>query len=230
MDGRGRLAQPLTWLARWRARLPSVGAAGKRPRVRRDVVGQARVPANADLPPSRLARWLRRSTRMILKARPPRGVGITAATLVMVAGLGYGVVRGDHVTTIIDTFKDLRDGAANAAGFRIVSLALSGHQHVSREEILAIALKLTQAEYLTGLHGSPPILLIDDVMGGLDLKRRSGFLPLLKCKRVFPVRNQEVAFARGDSDRPIVIHYVELGPAIRGRSDFYVPSRCGHTL
>ncbi|HVY69601.1 MAG TPA: DNA replication/repair protein RecF [Verrucomicrobiae bacterium] len=45
---------------------------------------------------------------------------------------------------------------------------------------LAIALKLAQAEYLTGLLGTPPILLIDDVMGELDLKRRSGFLPLLE--------------------------------------------------
>ena len=45
---------------------------------------------------------------------------------------------------------------------------------------LAIALKMTQAEYLANLHGSLPILLIDDVMGELDLKRRSGLLPLLE--------------------------------------------------
>jgi DNA replication and repair protein RecF len=45
---------------------------------------------------------------------------------------------------------------------------------------LALALKMAQAEYLTGLHGTAPILLIDDVMGELDLKRRSGFLPLLE--------------------------------------------------
>jgi DNA replication and repair protein RecF len=44
---------------------------------------------------------------------------------------------------------------------------------------LAIALKLTQAEYLTDIHGVPPILLIDDVMGELDAKRRAAFLPLL---------------------------------------------------
>jgi DNA replication and repair protein RecF len=44
---------------------------------------------------------------------------------------------------------------------------------------LAIALKMAQAEYLTGLHGSAPVLLIDDVMGELDEKRRSGLLPLL---------------------------------------------------
>jgi DNA replication and repair protein RecF len=45
---------------------------------------------------------------------------------------------------------------------------------------IAIALKLAQAEYLTGVHGVPPILLIDDVMGELDAKRRSAFLPLLE--------------------------------------------------
>jgi DNA replication and repair protein RecF len=45
---------------------------------------------------------------------------------------------------------------------------------------LAIALKMAQAEYLTALHGMPPILLIDDVMGELDVKRRAGLLPLLQ--------------------------------------------------
>jgi DNA replication and repair protein RecF len=53
---------------------------------------------------------------------------------------------------------------------------------------LAIALKLAQAEYLAGMHGSPPILLIDDVMGELDERRRSGFLPLLQ--RVHEARSQ----------------------------------------
>ncbi len=48
-----------------------------------------------------------------------------------------------------------------------------------QKRTLAIALKLAQAEYLTGLHGSPPILLIDDIMGEIDGKRRGGFLPLL---------------------------------------------------
>ncbi len=45
---------------------------------------------------------------------------------------------------------------------------------------LAIALKMAQAEYLAGIHGVQPILLIDDVMGELDVRRRAGFLPLLK--------------------------------------------------
>lgn len=44
---------------------------------------------------------------------------------------------------------------------------------------LAIALKMAQAEYLSGLYGAPPILLIDDVMGELDARRRGAFRPLL---------------------------------------------------
>ena len=52
-----------------------------------------------------------------------------------------------------------------------------------QKRTLAIALKMAQAEFLAGLHGSPPVLLIDDVMGELDVKRRSGLLPLLDQAR-----------------------------------------------
>ncbi len=49
-----------------------------------------------------------------------------------------------------------------------------------QKRTLAITLKLAQAEYLNRLHGSPPVLLIDDIMGELDAKRRNGFMPLLE--------------------------------------------------
>ena len=52
-----------------------------------------------------------------------------------------------------------------------------------QKRTLAIALKMAQAEFLAGIHGSPPVLLIDDVMGELDVKRRSGLLPLLEQAR-----------------------------------------------
>jgi len=48
---------------------------------------------------------------------------------------------------------------------------------------IAIALKLAQAEYLSSIHDAPPILLIDDIMGELDARRRAGFLPLLDRAR-----------------------------------------------
>lgn len=49
-----------------------------------------------------------------------------------------------------------------------------------QKRTLAVALKMAQAEYLTGILGSPPVLLIDDVMGELDAQRRAGLLPLLE--------------------------------------------------
>jgi DNA replication and repair protein RecF len=65
-----------------------------------------------------------------------------------------------------------------------------------QKRTLAIGLKMAQAEYLTGIHGVPPVLLIDDVMGELDAKRRSGFLPLLErahraCGQVFMTCTEE---------------------------------------
>ena len=49
-----------------------------------------------------------------------------------------------------------------------------------QKRTIAIALKIAQAEHLTEIHGAPPVLLIDDVMGELDEHRRQGFLPLLE--------------------------------------------------
>lgn len=49
-----------------------------------------------------------------------------------------------------------------------------------QKRTFAIALKMAQAEYVTGILGAPPVLLIDDVMGELDAKRRAGLLPLLE--------------------------------------------------
>lgn len=69
-----------------------------------------------------------------------------------------------------------RDDAALDLNVR--SAAQFGSEGQKRS--VAIALKMAQAEYLTGLHGAAPILLIDDVMGELDAKRRGGFLPLLE--------------------------------------------------
>jgi DNA replication and repair protein RecF len=48
-----------------------------------------------------------------------------------------------------------------------------------QKRTVALALKMAQAEFLRDAHGHPPVLLIDDVMGELDLKRRSGWVPLL---------------------------------------------------
>jgi cell division protein FtsQ len=141
MDGRGRLAQPLTWIARLRARPPT---ADRR-------VG-SRIHSGFPHPSlARLARFVRRGFNVILRIRVPRGAGLAAALSVVIAAISYGIIRGDHAPWIIAALKDARDEAANSAGFRLVALRLSGNHHLSREEILAAS----------GVTGRTSVLFLD---------------------------------------------------------------------
>ena len=134
MDDRGRLAQPLTWNAHG-ARATGHAAAG-------DTQGTtARI---------RFGRLLQRWT-LLVETRLPRGAGVAAATLLILASLAYGTVKGDHIPTLVTALQDTRDGLANAAGFRIVAIGLAGQLHVSREEVLATA----------GVTGRSSLLFLD---------------------------------------------------------------------
>src|SRR3954454_15174406 len=75
----------------------------------------------------------------LVNARLPRGIGTAGTVAVILGSLAYGAVKGDHISTVVEAFKDVRDAAANAAGFRIVSVALAGQHHISREDVLAAA-------------------------------------------------------------------------------------------
>jgi cell division protein FtsQ len=87
----------------------------------------------------------------LIDTRWPRGAGTAATAAVIAASLAYGVVKGDHVASLVAALRDARDAAANAAGFRIVSIALAGNHHISREEVLAAA----------GITGSTSLLFLD---------------------------------------------------------------------
>jgi cell division protein FtsQ len=75
----------------------------------------------------------------IERLRPPRGAGVAASALIILGSITLGVIRGDHVAQVTDALHDLRDSAANAAGFNITGVALTGNKHMSREEIFATA-------------------------------------------------------------------------------------------
>jgi cell division protein FtsQ len=87
----------------------------------------------------------------LLDTRWPPGAGLAGTALVILASLGYGTVKGDHVADLVAAIRDARDGVANAVGLRIVSVALTGNHHVSREEILATA----------GVTGTTSLLFLD---------------------------------------------------------------------
>ncbi len=94
--------------------------------------------------------WIGRLAAKIARL-PPRGFGIAGSVLLLAAALGYGAVAGGHVADIIDWLKDARDQAANAAGFRIAAVSLTGPKEVSREEVLTIA----------GVTGHASLLFLD---------------------------------------------------------------------
>jgi cell division protein FtsQ len=119
MDGRRRLAEPVTDGANQR---PAAGAAPASWRAR-----------------NRAMRMLRRRLGPILGLHVPRGVGASAAIAFVLASAAYGTVRGGHVPVVMAELRDLRDGLASMAGFRITSIALAGQRRLTREDILGIA-------------------------------------------------------------------------------------------
>jgi cell division protein FtsQ len=88
--------------------------------------------------PRRAGRAIHRLSSAI-ESRLPHGAGIMAASGLLLATLGYGVVKGGHADWVGAQFAEIRDGVANTIGFRIDSIALTGQKQLTREEILGIA-------------------------------------------------------------------------------------------
>jgi len=98
--------------------------------------------------------------RPMLDLRIPRGTGGAAAiALVAIAG-ACGAVYGGHVDAVTGQLRDARDAVANAAGFRIASIAIAGPKEVTREEVLAAA----------GVTGKSSLLFLDAEAARVRLK------------------------------------------------------------
>src|SRR5712691_4099803 len=134
MDGGGRLAGSLSETPSQKALAAPAKAVSRRRRAERRGSDGARASEPAGRR-RRFARWLDRVADRI--SRMPRHAGVAAAIVIIVASAGYGAVRGDQAGKIVDLLRDVRDMAANAAGFNIAAVALTGQKHLSREEILA---------------------------------------------------------------------------------------------
>jgi cell division protein FtsQ len=124
MDGERRLGEPLA-RARRKRTLAAKWARALSASSPRSVMRVARVVAPA-------ARVLR-----VLLCR--RGAGVVASALLIAGSVGWGVARGGHGEAVLDGLADARDAVANAAGFRIAEIALSGNRQITREEVLATA-------------------------------------------------------------------------------------------
>ena len=145
MDGRGRLAQPLTWIARLRARPPTGGASPRAAsRVRSPTAADAAVRACSG---SCSAAGSGIAAHAAAARRRRRGRGRS----IMLAGLGYGVVKGEHVPAIVEALEGCaRPGRQRG---RLPHRVARAHRppQSSREEVLAIA----------GVTGRTSLLFLD---------------------------------------------------------------------
>jgi cell division protein FtsQ len=84
-------------------------------------------------------RRLRRCWILLVRVELPRGVGAAAVAALFLGTLVYGVVKGEHAPEIVALLEDTRDQASNALGFRIADLTVTGHNQLTKEEVLASA-------------------------------------------------------------------------------------------
>jgi cell division protein FtsQ len=121
MDGRGRLAQSL------------------KPKLRQRVRAHAWHSQSWSASSAGWRRLARRCGSTICECKVPRGLGSSAAAMLLLASASYGAVKGGHVPEIAAQVQDICDQAANNAGFQISEVAITGEHEVGRDDILALA-------------------------------------------------------------------------------------------
>ncbi len=135
MDGGGRFAESLSEITRFRSTKAGDATAASR---RRFMQRRRKARPLESLGQSyRVAHFLDRVAGRM--SWVPRHAGLMATMLVIAASLGFGAARGGQASKVVDLFKDVRDMAANAAGFKIAAVAMTGERHLTREEVLAAA-------------------------------------------------------------------------------------------
>jgi cell division protein FtsQ len=149
MDGGGRLDQPLMWSGSKAAE--EAGPPVDEPHRPRAEIHSRRGHTDRFVWSATYGRLIGRWGLRIARLPPRPGLGIAGSILLLAATLGYGAIAGGHVADIVDWLKDARDGAANAVGFRIAAVSLTGPKEVSREEVLTTA----------GVTGRASLLFLD---------------------------------------------------------------------
>jgi cell division protein FtsQ len=131
MDGGGRLDQPLKRSGQSATRW--FGAPVDEPDCARAEADHGFADFAFLIGGRRVQRWANRLARI------PQGAGVAGSLLLLGATLFYGAIAGGHMAAVTDWLKGARDNAANALGFGIAAVSVSGGSQVSREQALALA-------------------------------------------------------------------------------------------
>jgi cell division protein FtsQ len=144
----------------------------------------------------------------------PRRVGIAATLLILAGSIGFGVVKGEHVDEVVAAFEDVRNAAANAAGFRISSVVLNGRKQLTQDEILAIG----------GINGRSSLLFLD-AAAVRDKLKANAWIADANVMKLYPDRLQidvteRNAFALWQEDGKLAV-IADDGAVLEN----YVPAR-----
>jgi len=143
MDGGGRLSR-------------SVGTRQKSGQASKaaSALSRLRIRASGDRNPSPDDSYHSESRHpliVLLEQRLPRRGGTAATVVVLIGALTLGVVKGGHTNEVMTVLSDARNAAANAVGFRITAVGISGRKQLTQDEILAIG----------GINGRSSLLFLD---------------------------------------------------------------------
>lgn len=147
-----------------------------------------------------------------------------AATVALLVGAGiFGVIRGGHAENVVIAFDNTRNALANAAGFQITAVAVSGRKQLTQDEVLAVGgitsrsslLFLDAATVRDRLKGDPWIAdaTVQKLYPGrlqIDLTERTPFALWQEDGRVSVIADDGTVlepFARGSrfSSLPLVV-------------------------
>jgi cell division protein FtsQ len=131
----------------------------------------------AQTPFQRFTGRMHRLSARISRLRLPARAGLVATLALFAATGAYGVALGGHGPALSATLRSVGDGAANAVGFGITEITLTGQMHVKEGEILAAA----------GVTPATSLLLLD----AEDTRQRIAALPWIASvtvQKLYPGR------------------------------------------
>jgi cell division protein FtsQ len=115
----------------------------------------------------------------MLERRLPRFAGLAATTIILIGALVLGVSKGNHTDDVLGALSDTRNAAANAIGFRITSVAITGRKQLTQDEILAVG----------GVNGRSSLLFLD-AASARDKLKADPWISDATVQKLYPGRLQ----------------------------------------
>jgi len=109
----------------------------------------------------------------------PRGIGVVAMVLLLGGAVALGVVRGGHSDDFVGALSDTRNAAANAVGFKITSVAITGRKQLTQDEVLAVG----------GVNGRSSLLFLD-AAAARDKLKADPWISDATVQKLYPGRLQ----------------------------------------